>query len=284
MFELPEAKRVRRADLNAWGDSAGSESNDEGYDVALQARLNAQIARSLGLDESYGQARDLAATPSHLPGCQSDRVDADVEADVEADIEEEEDAGNEEFAFRLFSSTRPSQKIVLEEDTGPKGDGGLVRPRPLSHYMVTNLTPNQKHQYAFAAMSGDEVLARSKDRAWGLEVPWKVTKIAVTRKRKPGESTCTAEDEMARKKKPRPGKKQRILLRKRAKTDENRKQAEAQKLLQKEEHSKDKKKRMNRLKKLRKRAKNKEMKLAAKDGGAGAGESGSDDDDSEGSD
>ncbi|KAK7413460.1 hypothetical protein QQX98_007685 [Neonectria punicea] len=280
MFELPEAKRVRRADLNAWGDSAGSESDDDGCDVELQARLNAQIARSLGLDESYGQARDLAATPAHLPGRQSDRVDAKVEANVK----EEEDAGNEEFAFRLFSSTQPSQKIVLEEDTGPKGDGGLVRPRPLSYYMVTNLTPDQKHQYAFAAMSGDEVLAGSKDRAWGLEVPWKVTKIAVTRKRKPGESTCMAEDEMARKKKPKPGKQQRILLRKRAKTDEERKQAEAQKLLQKEEHSKDKKKRMNRLKKLRKRAKNKEMKLAAKDGGAGAGESGSDDDDSEGSD
>ncbi|KPM35190.1 hypothetical protein AK830_g11387 [Neonectria ditissima] len=283
MFELPEAKRVRRADPNAWGDSAGSESDGEGYDVELQAKLNAQIARSLGLDESHSQAWDVTSTPSHFQRHhQPDLMDVEVEVEVEVDAEEE-GAGNEEFAFRMFSSTQPSQKVVLEEDTGPKGVGGFAHPRPLSYYMLTNLTSNQKQQYAFAAMSGDEVLARSKDRPWGLEQPWKVTKIAVTRKRKPEESVCMVEGETEKKKKkPRPGKKQRILLRNRAKADEERKRAEAQKLLDKEEHSKDKKKRMNRLKKLRKRAKNKEMKLATKDGEAGgAGESG---DDSEGSD
>ncbi|KAH7008139.1 hypothetical protein EDB80DRAFT_892603 [Ilyonectria destructans] len=276
MFELPEAKRVCRADLDASDDPAGSD--DEGYDVELQAKLNAQIARSLGLDESYAQPRHLATTPSHLTRHGLDAHES--ESEPEADAEDDEDAGNAEFAFRMFNSTRSSQKVVLEEDLGPQGDGGFAFPRPLSHYMATNLTADQKQQYAFAAVSGDEVLARSKDRAWGLELPWKVTNIAVTRKRRPGESTCTAE-EVTEKKKGKPGKKQRISLRKRAKTREETERAEAQKLLEKEEHSKDKKKRMNRLKKLRKRAKNKEMKAATKDGEAGAEDSG---DESAGSD
>ncbi|KAF7543914.1 hypothetical protein G7Z17_g10356 [Cylindrodendrum hubeiense] len=264
MFELPEAKRVRRADLNASDDSA-----DEGYDAELQARLNAQIAKSLGLDESYAQPRDLATKPASLTGHESDADEA------EPGVEDDEDVGNEEFLFRLFSSTQPSQKIVLDEDVGPQGDGALAFPRPLSYYVATNLTKDQKQQYAYAAVSGDEVLARFKDRAWGLELlPWKVTHIAVTRKRKPGESTCTADD-VAGKRKGKPGKKQRISLRKRAKLREETEKVEAQKLLEKEEHTKDKKKRMNRLKKLRKRAKNKEMKEAAtKDGDAGTEDSG----------
>lgn len=270
--------RVRRADLDASDDPAGSD--DEGYDAELLAKLNAQIARSLGLDESYAQPRDLATTPSHLTRHGSDAHESESEPEPEAGAEDDEDAGNEEFAFRLFSSTRPSQKVVLEEDLGPQGDGGFAFPRPLSRYMVTNLTADQKQQYAFAAVSGDEVLARSKDRAWGLELPWKVTKIAVTRKRRSGESICTAE-EVTEKKKGKPGKKQRISLRKRAKTREETERVEAQKLLEKEEHSKDKKKRMNRLKKLRKRAKNKETKAATKDGEAGAEDSG---DESAGSD
>lgn len=270
--------RVRRADLDASDDPAGSD--DEGYDAELQAKLNAQIARSLGLDESYARPRDLATTPSHLKRHGLDAHESESEPEPEADAEDDEDAGNAEFAFRLFNSTRPSQKVVLEEDLGPQGDGGFAFPRPLSHYMATNLTADQKQQYAFAAVSGDEVLARSKDRAWGLELPWKVTNIAVTRRRRPGESTCTAE-EVTEKKKGKPGKKQRISLRKRAKTREETERAEAQKLLEKEEHSKDKKKRMNRLKKLRKRAKNKEMKAATKDGEAGAEDSG---DESAGSD
>ncbi|KAH8733405.1 hypothetical protein BGZ61DRAFT_585254 [Ilyonectria robusta] len=279
MFELPEAKRVRRADLDASDDAAGSD--DEGYDAELQAKLNAQIARSLGLDESYAQPRDFAATPSHLTRHGLDAHESESEPESEAEAEDDEDAGNEEFAFRLFNSTRPSQKVVLEEDLGPQGDGGFAFPRPLFHYMATNLTADQKQQYVFAAVSGDEVLARSKDRAWGLELPWKVTNIAVTRKRRPGESTCTAE-QVTEKKKGKPGKKQRISLRKRAKAREETERVEAQKLLEKEEHSKDKKKRMNRLKKLRKRAKNKEMKAAAnKDGEAGAEDSG---DESAGSD
>ncbi|KAH7152395.1 hypothetical protein B0J13DRAFT_262459 [Dactylonectria estremocensis] len=264
MFELPEAKRVRRADLNA-DDAASGE--DGGYDAELEARLNAQIAKSLGLDESDSQPKDLAVTPSHLTGAG-----------------DEEDADNDGFEFRLFSSTRPSQKVVLEDDAGQQGDGGLAFPRPASYYRFTNLTADQKRQYTFAAVSGDDVIARSKDPVWGLQLPWRVMSVAVTRKRRPGESACTSEEVAAtKKKKGKPNKKQRISLRKRAKLREETEKTEAQKLMAREEHTKDKKKRMNRLKKLRKRAKSKQEKAESK---AGEGEAGAEDfgDESAGSD
>ncbi|KAH7166135.1 hypothetical protein EDB81DRAFT_275881 [Dactylonectria macrodidyma] len=259
MFELPDAKRVRRADLN--DDEASGE--DESYDAELQARLNAQIAKSLGLDETDPQPKDLAVTPSHLTG---NGADADS---AEAGAGDEEDADIDGFEFRLFSSTRPSQKVVLEEDVGLQGDGGLAFPRPASYYRLTNLTVDKKQQYAFAAVSGDDILARSKDPVWGIQLPWRVTIIAVARKRRPGESACISE-EVAAQTKAKPSKKQRISLRKRAKLREETEKVEAQKLMVKEEHTKDKKKRMNRLKKLRKRAKSKQEKAVAKAGEAEA--------------
>ncbi|CAM1508386.1 Fc.00g052340.m01.CDS01 [Cosmosporella sp. VM-42] len=275
MFELPEAKRVRREDLNASDDGAWSEGDDDGRDAELRARLNAQIARSLGLDSSYAQPRDVAVGLSQSAGdAPSDKSTGVADIADQAQGDDEEDAGNEEFTFRLFSTAQPSQKVVLEEDTEPQGDGGLVAARPLADYLVSNLSTKERREYNFAAMSGDEVLERSKTRYWGLEMPWRVTRITVTRKAKPGELSQQTQEEAARRR--RPGKKQRISLRRRAKVKEERAKVEAQKLVEKEEHIKDKKKRMNRLKKLRKRAKNKEMKQTGK-AGEGAGDDNSGD-------
>ncbi|KAF4464432.1 hypothetical protein FALBO_8744 [Fusarium albosuccineum] len=280
MFELPGAKRVRREDLNASDDGAGSESDDGIQDVELRARLNAQIARSLGLDSHAQPPSDLTTGNSHLAGSKGsgdDQVGGLEAAGVARDDNEDE------FAFRLFSSAPPAQKVVLEEDVEPTGDGGFIHGRPLSYYMVTNASAQQKQEYAIAAMSGDQVLTRSHDRAWGLELPWKVTKITVTRKIRPGEKADDDSDEAAKRKR-RPGKKQRISLRKRAKTKEEKKAAEVQRLADKEEHIKDKKKRLNRLKKLRKRAKAREQKQAIKgEGGAGDDDTGDSDGDSAGS-
>ncbi|RSL93885.1 hypothetical protein CDV31_014522 [Fusarium ambrosium] len=269
MFDLPEAKRVRREDLN--GSDDGSESDDGIQDAELRARLNAQIAKSLGLDDSFAQpAADLIMGDSHLAG---PKGSGDEEAGGSDSPDGAGEDAEEEFAFRLFSSAPAAQKVVLEEDVEPTGDGEFVRGRPLSYYVVTNLPAKQKQQYAYAAVSGDQVLERSHVKAWGLELPWKVTTITVTRKAKPGEKT----GDEASKSKRRPGKKQRISLRKKSKAKEDKKAAEVQRLTEKEEHIKDKKKRLNRLKKLRKRAKAREQKQAGK------GEGGDSDDDSAGS-
>lgn len=224
------------------------------------------------MDVSDSQPRDVVAAQPHFGGGSPRANLTGGKGSTEDQAEDDEDAADEEFAFRLFSTAKPTQKVVLEEDVEPQGEGGLVGPRRLSYYVVTDLSARQRNEYDFAAVSGDEVLARSKTRSWGFELPWKVTTITVKRKASPEDAK--AKDGAKR----RPGKKQRISLRKRAKVKEEKAQQVAKKLVEKEEHIKDKKKRMNRLKKLRRRAKDKEKKQAGQ-GGEGVGSG----DDSDGS-
>ncbi|KAI5461164.1 hypothetical protein BGZ63DRAFT_385117 [Mariannaea sp. PMI_226] len=284
MFEVPEAKRVRRADLDVWSD-AGDQSESEGYDAELQARLNAQIARSLGITQDFVQPAPAAveAKLSHSTKAEATMIESSDEGgnDTSGKMEDETDAGEEEFAFRLFSTTQPTQKVVLEEDAGPTGDGTFTTKRPLSYYVASHLTEAQRQQYLMAAVTGEDVLERSKDRSWGFEMPWKVTRIAITRKGKPGESTTLVVKEDAATRKRRPGKKQRISLRRRAKAKEEKKKALEQKALEKEDHIKEKKKRLNRLKKLRRRAKNKDAKLVADGSQIGGGDEDAESDGSE---
>ncbi|KAF5530739.1 hypothetical protein FMEXI_13360 [Fusarium mexicanum] len=272
MFEVTEAKRVRREDLDKSDDGAENWSDDGICDAELRAKLNAQIARSLGLEFLAESTPEVAMNDCAPTGSNGSR-DNDI-GESEA-IPAAKDDEEEEFVFRLFSKAPPSQKVVLEEDPGPTGNGTLVSGRPLAYYVVQNISAERKHEYTVAAVTGDQVLARSHDRAWGLEVPWKVTKLAITRK---ASSNKELHDKMAQIKR-RPGKKQRISLRKRAREMEERKAAEVKKLAEKEEHVKDKKKRMNRLKKLRKRAKAKGQKQVLKEGdednGSNADSSGS---------
>ncbi|RGP62169.1 hypothetical protein FSPOR_9478 [Fusarium sporotrichioides] len=269
MFEVPQAKRVRREDLNASDDG----SDDGLQDAELRAKLHAQMVKSLGMDIDIGPVSPSSAKDSNSESTK--RVEDDA-MDVDHNEEPEEDH-EEEFVFRLFSKAPATQKVVLEEDTGPTGTGVFVRGRPLSYYMVTDIPAQQKQEYAMASISGDEVLARSHNRAWGLELPWKVTKLTVTRKASPNGKVQGDETRGKRK----PGKKQRISLRKRAKEREEKEVAEAKKMADKEEQIKDKKKRMNRLKKLRKRAKAKGQKQTSK--GEEDGQSDDSDGDSAGS-
>ncbi|KAL4726087.1 hypothetical protein ACLX1H_006764 [Fusarium chlamydosporum] len=249
-------------------DDGGENDSDGGLqDAELRAKLHAQMARSLGMDIGIETVSDVTAKGSDS-GNGMRMHDHDT---MDVDNEAAEEGHEEEFAFRLFSKTPATQKVVLEEDTGPTGTGVFVSGRPLSYYMVTNVPAQQKQEYALASISGDEILARSNDRAWGLELPWKVTKLTVTRKTNSDEKVDGDETRGKR----RPGKKQRISLRKRTKAQEEKKVAEAKKMAEKEEHIKDKKKRMNRLKKLRKRAKAKGQKQTSK------GEDGQSDDSDE---
>ncbi|KAF5529813.1 hypothetical protein FNAPI_13752 [Fusarium napiforme] len=244
MFEVPEAKRVRREDLDKSDDGAENWSVDGICDAELRAKLNEQIARALGLEVLAEPTPDVAIKDCSLTGSKESRDKGIGESEA---IPAAKDDEEEEFVFRLFSKAPPSQKVVLKEDHGPTGDGTFVSGRPLSYYVVKNVSAERKHEYTVAA------------------VPWKVTKLAITRKARANEKR--AQDEVAQTKR-RPGKKQRISLRKRAKEMEERKAAEVKKLAEKEEHVKDKKKRMNRLKKLRKRAKAKGQKQALKEGDA----------------
>lgn len=247
--------------------------------------MNAQIARSLGLDaggvEPLNRPPEGSRPKTERPDVEPTDSRGGVEGVHNGD-NEDEDLG--EFEFRLFSSAAAAPKVVLENDKEAHGEGGLVARRPTSYFMVTDVPAELKRQYEFAAVSGEEVLDRSRWRSWGLDLPWKVTKITTSRKARPGDAgteTGRIEEAPDPAKRKRPGKKTRIALRTKERAKRAQEEMATKKQVDKEEHLKDKKKRLNRLKKLRKRAKDKEKKMAAKGEGGEAAESDGDSDDSE---
>ncbi|KAK4127808.1 hypothetical protein N657DRAFT_641857 [Parathielavia appendiculata] len=290
MFELPDAKRVRREDLYSSPHSSRSSSPEHDYSpkvAELRAKLKTRLSDLLSL--SVNVASTTADTASR-----SAKYDEDAQ---------EEGPHEAEFTFRLFSTSTADAvpKVVLAPDDEDEArrpySGPAISQRPVSHYLRGELTPRERAQFEYSAVTGQEVLAWAGQRAWGLEVPWRVTRVVLTvdGKEKTGNGMhgrlqqrqkLGAQLEEGKKKK-RPGKKTRIVLRKREKA---RREAEAaaQKLkMSKEEHLKEKKKRLNHLKKLKRRQKEKEKKLAARGeaggerqhGAAASGEEGSSDGD-----
>ncbi|KAK0752389.1 hypothetical protein B0T18DRAFT_426868 [Schizothecium vesticola] len=225
MFDLPDAKRVRREDLFSSPSSSRASSPTPGSDTAkteTEAALSARLARLIS----------LALPP--LPN--DDNVPM---PDAQEDKEEEE------FEFRLFSTSAPTQHVNLAEEVH---QGPAISQRPVEFYVRGALTEEEKARFRAAAVSGEEVVRGARGRAWGLEVPWRV-----------GEAKVEGEAKGRK----RPGKKRRIALRIKVKAA---KEAEAKKM-SKEEHLKEKKKRLNREKKLKRRQKEKEKKMAAGQGG-----------------
>lgn len=273
MFHLPPAKRVRREKL--YDSRSGSESGGP-EDASAQAKLQERLSSLLCFDV----VAPAAAVEEEGPGV--DRAEGPAE---------------EVFEFKLFSAPKavaglpaPITKVVLAAaDTAAdqagdgSDDGGFVVPqRPLSHYVAAEPSPEQRAQWEMSTVTGEDVLARSKQRCWGLEKPWRLTRIVISadtgEKGGGGSEINTAAaaattgslspaDAAGESKKKRPGKRRRIAMRVKAKALEE----EQAKLQTKEEHLREKKKRLNREKQLKRRQKERERKQAlrgeAADGG-----------------
>ncbi|TVY91726.1 hypothetical protein LAWI1_G007189 [Lachnellula willkommii] len=269
MFDLPDAKRVRRSDLYARSQSSPTPSEP---DPELEAQLQAQLA------SLYGSAFNTsAATPTSNP---SAAPNGKSQPDTGA---EDEPA---EFEFRLFSSGKNDkaqpQRIVLEVEEEELGDGAFVRNRDSTYYFAEKAVGEQKWQFESAALSGEEILDLAKRRAWGLEVPWRVRvlKTSVKLKTAGGDADKTVAPEVgAEIKRKRPGKKSRIILRQRKKkrdeiAEKNRRDKEL-----KDETEREKRTRRNREKKVKKKMKEKAKKAegAGTEVADGSGASSSDD-------
>ncbi|KAK0614109.1 hypothetical protein B0T14DRAFT_570083 [Immersiella caudata] len=249
MFEVPDAKRVRREDLFDSSSERGSSPDEENEIAAarLRTKLNAQLSNLLAVNVDAGRQGDEDVTMGEDGG--------------------DEQPPEEEFEFRLFSTSGPSQKIVLS--TEGKHEGPALSQRPTSFYVRGELTPEELERFKSAAVNGADVIAEARKRAWGLEVPWRVTEIVVSTGRKQHRTSAQAATASGTKategepgKRKRPGKKQRIKLRK----EEKSKKEDEKKKMTKEEHLKEKKKRLNREKKIKRRQKEKEKKAAMKGG------------------
>ncbi len=187
--------------------------------------------------------------------------------------QEEQPEAEPEFEFRLFSNG-PAQKVVLEkqDDEYAIQQGGEIQPakRPLEFYIRGELSEEELQKLRFAAVSARDIVAVAGKRAWGLEVPWRVTRISVTTKppSEGDERTGKAKTKAGR---ARPGKKMRIRMRVKSRTEKEKLVAVEKLKMSKEEHLKEKKKRLNREKKLKRRQKEKEKKMAAQANGETGG-------------
>ncbi|KAI0600463.1 hypothetical protein F4775DRAFT_546021 [Biscogniauxia sp. FL1348] len=259
MFEIPDAKRVRREDL--YGSASDEEdSPDDQLESAVQEKLHARLSGLLNISFAEDESGQTDVPPDPP-------LDGAVGEGPEIDGAEE--TGEEQFVFRLFRDEEPSHTVVLTKDdelVGQGGDGGLVVPkRPRSYYFADDPPPEVAKRFRMAAVSADYLLQDAKRNRWGLEKPWKVTSITIAT-RKEGHIR-DAESQSSERKRKRPGKKRRIILRVREKAMKEREEAEKKQSVDKEQHLKEKKKRLNREKKLKRRAKAREAKQATCGGG-----------------
>lgn len=246
----------------------------------MRAKLNERLSSLLGLDLASG-----APAAKEQP----DNSAATVQIPQDGDDGEQGERQEEEFEFRLFSTsskTAAPVKVVLAEsddEDADLGDGAFIVPeRPTSYYLAKDPTTEQLETYRQMALAGNDILLGARKRAWGLERPWRVVRIgpsgkilaaaaiaaAATGKASEVKTTATlpASSAMAdeKEKRKRPGKKRRIATRIKAKAEKEKREAAESQKLTKEEHLKEKKKRLNREKKLKRRAKEREQKLAGK--------------------
>jgi hypothetical protein len=253
-------RRVRRDEV--FGSSSdGSDSDEHRTDDAEErAKLDARLSSLLGLD------LDLSAlppdpAPGQGPGAEHHEGDHD-----------------QEFEFRLFSGPARASapaKVVLDvsdDDEAREGGGAFVTPaRPQSYYLAGEASPEQRQRYAYAAVTAEDIAAGARNRAWGLERPWRVVRVTPSSSKPPSSKACSGhgatasseESAEARPRRKRPGKKRRIAARTKARAEKTRREAEDKQRISKEEHLLEKKKRLNREKKLKRRAKEKEKKSAA---------------------
>lgn len=182
-------------------------------------------------------------------------------------------ADDEEMDFLLFApSTNKTSDAVdvakIRVQTPPlaTGEPGFVIPdRDQSYYFTKELANDTKEMLSQAAVSGQDVLMRSKCNWPGSSYPWKVLHIQNTKRQRlslSNANTLFAKlcDSPSHAKRKRPGKKTRVKVRTKAamvkaRQDESRKAAE-----QKEAEEREKRTRRNREKKVKKKQREKAKK------------------------
>ncbi|KAI1215051.1 uncharacterized protein F4807DRAFT_405663 [Annulohypoxylon truncatum] len=266
MFEVPEAKRVRREELY---ESASDEESteDDQLDSTLRGKLNAQLSGLLELSFGANGDDEIQTSPMSRIGDANENPVDDADGALKS--------GEEAFTFRLFRNEEPSRKVVLESQDAnneKNGEGAfVVAKRPISYYLASEPPPEVAQGFRMAAVSAEYLLQDAKKRRWGLEKPWKVTTITITTNKKtPALSGSTSNNGMIGigKQKKRPGKKRRMILRVRERARKERDETAKKQLIDKEQHLKEKKQRLNKQKKLKRRAKAREMKQSMRGDGA----------------
>ncbi|KAH8427920.1 DUF2011 domain-containing protein [Aspergillus melleus] len=280
MFDLPNAKRVRREDILSRASSTSRSPSPQPESANPEAQQ--RLAELLNLDTFIADQQETTEEATH-PGEEN-------KGEGQAGEEEEQ-----EFEFRLFSApaapktqsqaqatngsagdndekTPGAQKlrIRLRSPTPEAGEGRFVNPfRGWGYYFSTPTLSGvkvdedpqlevRKKQFADVAVSGDDMLAWARVSWPGCYLPWRVIRLNRQHTKLPKDSndvTIIAYNAESETKTPKshkkPGKKRRLQLRKRVKAAEQAKETEA-----------EKRNRKNRERKIKRRQKAREIKAA----------------------
>ncbi|KAK7526457.1 uncharacterized protein IWZ02DRAFT_467907 [Phyllosticta citriasiana] len=232
MFELPEAKRVRRDELHSPASSLRSSPDPDLTDL-----FRAQLESRIELVDAQPQG---VVQPAHGAN--------------------DEGSEEEELEFRLFAGPTKSgggdaaptaQKIRINSPDLENAEGGFVKPnRPDSYYFAEVPSEELLRQLETAAVTGDQ--------KWpGCALPWKARKAL-------GISGGVSTEPAAAKKK-RKGKKARIAIRTKLKARAEAKEAQEKAQAEKELAERAKRAKRNRDKKLKKRQRDKAKKAGVGD-------------------
>lgn len=278
---------VRRSEL--FTRSSSSSRSPSPPDPELAEVYHARLASIYGLTTAVapvvvdGRGRD---------GREQAEDNGAGERDIRKGQKDNEEGDKEEgiFEFRLFSSLTPQPITLQDEDTST---GVFLPGRDNRIFIVGRAQGEERRRFQHSAMRGEDVLTRSRSRAWGLEVPWRVAMITEGRRRRGdlegrtrrlGEELVLISGEGKRagdigervigeekgEKRRRPGKKRRIVLRMRAKSVKEAAERRRVEAAQRDEAEREKRTRRNREKKVKRKMKAKAKK--GDDGGEGDGD------------
>lgn len=196
--------------------------------------------------------------------------------DAAGNDEEERDREEEqgEFAFRLFAGEDARRIVIREEDLG---NGAFLRGRDPRVFVVGRAQGQRRAGIESVAVSGEEVLRRKGERAWGLEVPWRVVVVRDVRRGRGTMTTTTrdglsgrGEEMVGDEKRKKAGKRKRIAMRVKRRREEGEREKREREEKEKEEREREKRIRRNKGKKIKRKMKEKEEK--AKKSGTGTAE------------
>lgn len=203
---------------------------------------------------------------------------ASLEKQAETNLAEDDD----ELEFRLFAPSGPASgpqgssqavaKIRLQSpEPGNSSPGFLIAQRKQSYYFSQSPSPDTRRALQYSAVTGRDVIARSKSFCPGMAYDWKVIRLPATRKQR---AILSGSDATYRKllgesepsKHKRKGKMARLKIRKKIAEKKVKAEEEKQAAEIREAMDREKRTRRNREKKVKKKMREQAKKQKAADG------------------
>ncbi|EHY60077.1 hypothetical protein HRR83_006436 [Exophiala dermatitidis] len=298
MFHVPNAKRIKRSELFQVDDDSQSQAGSEtgsraGSPAQSDADTDAVVpVPNYGFEYEIVEAGEAPNNRNQTPEQHDEEEEQEYQFRLFTTSSKPKTGQQPSTTTTTTTTTTTKPTIRLSRTPSPVPEGlslslsldkaHFINPsRPETYYFTASLPQETiqilRRQYTEAALSTNDILVRAKATKWpGTSLPWRVihVKKAADRTKKsssqsnddPGKVTVNVDGSTVKSKsKSKPGKKRRIVLRRRlAKKAEFAAQAQVAELTEKEKRT-----RRNREKKVKRKEREKRKKEMEKLAGAG---------------